>query len=269
MGETKYKVLVSNDYDMFKRLSGNRSVEEPRVQKIINSINKVGYILSPILVNENFEVIDGQGRLEALRRLELPVYYIIEKGIGKEECIQMNINQTNWTILDYISSYAELGNESYKYLLQLLNTYGKTFRMTVILYAITMRIWTGQAKIKEGGFQCSQEDFSRAQDVLSWLIKFIPVFSRIPGRTEFYYMALIFCRADNEVDKARLYDKLVALQAGLIPTVTIQQALEQIESIYNDHLDSRRRVYIKTNYRKYLDGKYEWYETRYANKYEK
>ena len=27
------------------------------------------------------------------------------------------------------------------------------------------------------------------------------------------------------------------------------------------------KVYIKTNYRKYLDGKYGWYENKYADKY--
>lgn len=265
MAQTNLFVRVTNDYDKFKRLYGNRGVDELRVQRIIKSINKVGYIINPILVNERYEVIDGQGRLEALRRLELPVYYIVVDGIGREECIQMNINQTNWTILDYIGSHAELGNESYTRLLQLIRSYGKTFKMAIILYATTMKIWRNISKLKEGEFECSQEDFEQAQEALSWLTRFVPMFSRLQGHTEYYYMALIFCYTDNEVDKTRLYDKLTALQAGLIPVVTMQQALEQIEDAYNDH--SRRKVYIKTNYRKYLDGKYGWYENKYADKY--
>ena len=106
MMDTNYKVLVTNDYDMFKRLEGNRSVTELRVKKISNSIKTVGYVMNPIIVNERFEVIDGQGRLEVLRRLELPVYYIVVNGIGRKECIAMNINQTNWSLYDYIQSYA-------------------------------------------------------------------------------------------------------------------------------------------------------------------
>ena len=79
-------------------------------------------------------------------------------------------------------------------------------------------------------------------------------------------MALNFCYSDSEVDHKRLYDKISALQANLIPVVTIQQAFDQIENIYNDH--ARNKVYIKTNYRKYLDDKLAWYSARYASKYE-
>ena len=265
MGRTQHMVMVTNDYDQFKKLPGNRAVEEPRINKIIKSINKVGYILSPIIVNEKYEVIDGQGRLEALRRLELPVYYLVVDGIGRTECIQMNINQTNWTVLDYISSYAELGSDSYKFLLQLIRTYGKTFRMSVILYAMTHKVWHSVAQLKQGEFECTQENYERAQDMLSWLTKFCPIFSRLTGHTEFYYMALIFCRIDEEVDNTRLYGKLTALQAELIPVVNMLQALEKIEDIYNNR--AQRKVYIKTNYRKYLDDKYDWYESRYADKY--
>lgn len=266
MSETTYKVMVTNDYDLFNRLNGNRSVEEQRVKKIINSINNVGYVLSPILVNEKMEVVDGQARLEAFRRLEMPVYYIIQNGIGRKECISMNINQTNWTLPDYIASYAEMGDAAYQRLIQLVDMFGKTFRLSTIIYSVTMKVWSNNAKIRNGEFECSQDEFERAQETLSWLIKFVPIISRVQGRTEYYYMALMFCYGDAEVDNDRLYNKLAQMQAGLIPVSAIQQALEQIEDMYNDHI--RNKVYIKTNYRKYLDNKYAWYEVRYGNKSE-
>lgn len=259
------KIMMTIDYDMFRKLPGNRDVKEPRVRKIINSIKKVGYVLNPIIVNEEFEVIDGQGRLEALKRLELPVYYIVVGGIGINECIAMNINQINWAMADYISSYADKGNESYEHLRLLLDAFGKDFKLPVILYAVGERMESDNQKIKEGSFVCDHENFELAQERLSWLMKFTPIISRLSGHTECYYMALLFCHSDCEVVDSRLYDKMFNLQATLIPVVNMLQALEKIEDIYNDH--AREKVYIKTNYKRFLDNKYAWYDGKYGNKY--
>lgn len=59
-------VYRTNNYDQFKRLVGNREVNPKRVKTIKKSVEEIGYIPNPIIVNENMEVIDGQGRLQAL-----------------------------------------------------------------------------------------------------------------------------------------------------------------------------------------------------------
>ena len=66
------EMFRTTDYDAFKRVLGNRKVLEDRVSKILASFDKIGYIPVPIIVNEKFEVIDGQGRLEACKRRGLP-----------------------------------------------------------------------------------------------------------------------------------------------------------------------------------------------------
>ena len=177
----------------------------------------------------------------------------------------MNINQINWAMADYISSYADKGNESYEHLRLLLDAFGKDFKLPVILYAVGERMESDNQKIKEGSFVCDHENFELAQERLSWLMKFTPIISRLSGHTECYYMALLFCHSDCEVVDSRLYDKMFSLQATLIPVVNMLQALEKIEDIYNDH--AREKVYIKTNYKRFLDNKYAWYDRKYGNKY--
>jgi hypothetical protein len=127
------KVLITSNYGKFKRLDGNRKLTQARAKKIKKSIQEVGYIPSPIITNEKYEVIDGQGRLQALQELELPVYYIVIPGIGIEECIAMNVNTSNWSVMDYIESHAETGNISYVYLLNLMKAHGKKLNQRVIL----------------------------------------------------------------------------------------------------------------------------------------
>ncbi|MBQ2600753.1 ParB N-terminal domain-containing protein [bacterium] len=77
-------VYRTTDYDKFKTLDGNRTVEKSRVNKILKSINDNGYIHCPIIVNERMEIIDGQGRLEAVKQLGIPVEY---KKADKDKCL--------------------------------------------------------------------------------------------------------------------------------------------------------------------------------------
>ena len=257
---SKYKVYETTNYSMFKRLDGNRKVLEARVKKITQSIKKVGYIPSPIVVNEYGEVVDGQGRLEAAKRMCLPVYYVVIDGIGMDKCIAMNINQTPWTVLDYIECYAEAGNMSYINLLNLINEF-KGIQQKVILCVVTGKAESSNKEVKNEEFECSMDDYSRARKMLRKLLNYKPILDRLNGHTEYYYMALAFCFGDPEINETRLFNNMYKLQANLIPVSTPIQAFEQIEDIYNYRI--KKPVYITTNYRKYLDGKYKWYASRY------
>ena len=54
-------------------------------------------------------------------------------------------------------------------------------------------------------------------------------------------------------------------QADLIPTSTTQQALDEIEKVYNNK--ARTKTYIKTRYRECLENKLPWYNARYGDRY--
>ena len=90
--ESAYNVYTTTDYGIFKRLVGNRDIPESRISKIVESIQTIGWVHNPIIVNERMEVIDGQGRLTALQRLKMPVEYIVAEGAGNKECIYIILN---------------------------------------------------------------------------------------------------------------------------------------------------------------------------------
>ena len=265
--ESKSNHIASTTaYDVFRRLDGNRDLKDNRVKKIIHSIERVGYMPVPIVVNEKMEIIDGQGRVEACRRLGLPVYYMIVEGAGVKECIAMNINQSNWVTIDYIKSYADNGVTDYQYILQCLKAYANTFKQKVILYALTGRIEQSGRTMKEGEAKCTEEDYNHAVKMLEYLKEFTTVFNDLDGHNEYYYTAIMFCYDCPDVDKDRLRDKVLAYQASLKPVSNIQQAFEQLESVYN-YKARGGKVYLKTVYREAMDGKYGWYSARYGNKY--
>ena len=116
---TKIETYKTTNYDIFNKLLGNRDVSRARVAQIKKSIESVGYVINPIIVNEKLEIIDGQGRHQALAELGLPIYFQIADGAGIRECISMNIKMKNWGFMDYVISYK---NRKYKDYVTLFNT---------------------------------------------------------------------------------------------------------------------------------------------------
>lgn len=105
--EADYKVYTTKKYDLFVFNAENREVSPKRVEAIKQSIESVGYIRNPIIVNEKFEIMDGKGRFTVLKNAGMPIEFIVEPGIGADEFRALNMRQTNWTVKDFIHSYSK------------------------------------------------------------------------------------------------------------------------------------------------------------------
>lgn len=210
-------VFRTSNYKQFKRLDGNRRVPIRRVNKIKQSISEVGYIQSPIIVNEKMEIIDGQGRVAALESLRIPIDYIVVKGIGIKECRSMNINQSNWTMMDFVESYAEEGNESYIYFQNLMKAY-KGMGIVAVNNAVTGLSATNNDAIKSGRFVCTKDDYEKAVKILDYERRFTDIVRKIKGRADYIYIAIGFCYqsecVDNELLFQKMNDKYDYIQSG-------------------------------------------------------
>lgn len=107
----KTEVLEVNntkDLSIFKILENNRPVNNAHVANLVEAIviNPGLTKLSPIVVNEKMEVIDGQHRLAAHRVLEAkgpshPIYYIVRKGMTVDSAKEINTLSRPWVGLDF------------------------------------------------------------------------------------------------------------------------------------------------------------------------
>ena len=55
------KIYETTDYNRFRYIEGNRKVNHAK--KIVQSIQAIGRLMKPVLINERWEIIDGQGTL--------------------------------------------------------------------------------------------------------------------------------------------------------------------------------------------------------------
>ena len=116
-----FTIYVTKDPSIFKNIKQNRGTDHWTT--IYDSIKKNGYKFNPIIVNEKLEIIDGQGRTRALTELGLPHYYIIAAGLNADDVRTLNANQKNWSLLDFVNSYALEQREDYIWLRNALGHY--------------------------------------------------------------------------------------------------------------------------------------------------
>ena len=243
--EKTYSVYVTKDYSIFKRLVGNRDIPESRISKIVESIQTIGWVHNPIIVNEKMEVIDGQGRLTALQRLKMPVEYIIAEGAGNKECIYMNMNMVNWKLPDFIKSYAEQGNENYQRLLSLMQRYANG-NLDIISTAVYRVSKSKHRDIKQGTLQLTEEQYRAAVPRLEYIKPILEEIDdkKLPGSVVMLMQTLVYYYDYPEVDKERLRYSVEKYIYNATPWVLNTDCEKEVENCYNYGLGLDKKIFI-------------------------
>ena len=243
--EVAYQVYTTTDYSIFKRLVGNRDIPESRIAKIVESIQTIGWVHNPIIVNEKMEVIDGQGRLTALQRLKMPVEYVIAPGAGNTECVYMNMNMVNWKLPDFVKSYAEQGNENYQRLLTLMEKYAGG-NLNIISTAVYRVSKEKTRDIKAGVLQLTEEQYRDAIPRLEFVKPMLEKLNekRLPGSLMTLIQTLIYYYDYPEVDKERLAYSVEKYIYNASPWVINEDCEREVEAVYNYNMKLEDKISI-------------------------
>jgi len=261
------QVYETTDYDSFRFMKENRSVDKSREKKIRKSIEENGWIINPIQTNEKKEIIDGQGRFTVLREKGLPVQYIVINGAGPRECIVLNTSNSTWSLSDYIESYMEQGNKSYGFLWHLCNEFREYGITTAeIIFAVNGTIDSQNNIIKKGKFTCTEDQMEMAETLLNYRKQFLPV--ELPankGNRKLIGIAIMFVRRMELCEPEKLLDKFNRYFASdMVPVFTkIDGALKDLNVVYN--YKATNKVHFEIEYEKYMAGKYGWYTTKWGS----
>lgn len=116
-------IYETMDYDKFKFIKSNRGINGNNVENLKESMNKKALPI-PVIVNEKYEMIDGQHSFTARRELGLPILYQIVEGAGEEEMITLNVNKASWKPADYLNYFCDNNFPEYIKFQKIRSEYG-------------------------------------------------------------------------------------------------------------------------------------------------
>lgn len=231
-------ITMAKDLGIFKRIGGNRRIVSSHVKKLVEAIESdtdcVRY--NPILVNERYEVIDGQHRLAALEELGLPAYYIQIPGLRVKNAQDLNRLSKPWSPTDYAQSYVERGNKHYEVYLRFKKQYG--LNHDVLIKYLALDDMSTMEMFRSGKFKVTDE--TRSHDLCMKLSDFGEFFDRYKHRPFAMAFRTIWQNPNydhNEMIR-RLRMKPNQLEYRAIP----EDYIRDLETIYNRYQDTTKRV---------------------------
>lgn len=224
----------TRDYDKFKTIRGNRIIHQGHLNKLILSIKKKNMLnVNPIIVNERMEVIDGQHRLLAAEKLELPIYYTEVEGARLTEVQDLNVNSKNWSLKDWIDSYIQRGKKDYALLKDFAEAYeiSPTIAATLLSTA-NVSTGGGVAKtIKNGTFKATTT--AEAGRFAKFYTKVRDIIDKGTSRRREFMSALVEVWKLPEFEEEIMIRKLELFGAKLLPWAKKEDYMRSLEEIYN------------------------------------
>lgn len=244
--QTIYSVLKTGNYSLFKIMPDNRNLNLLHVKRLVESFNE-SYLVCPIIVNEKFEVIDGQHRLQACIETSRPVYYIKIPGYGIKEVQILNTNQKNWNKMDFLNMYCAEGKKQYLEFKKFMDDF-PAFKIQA-----AQRILTGHTlgkKANVGGVQASMRDFEEGKLYIPDLNKsytharkimdYEPFFSEFSSGL--FVSALLPLFKSKDYNHKEMLHKLSVCPIKLYPCRDIPQYRLLLEDIYNHKRQKENKV---------------------------
>lgn len=124
-------VYKTSNPNQFGDVKGNRIINDESVysKRLSESLIKYGNV-SPIIINDNEEIIDGQRRVMAIKKynIKTPLRYTRISNADINTVGDINRLQVKWSYKDWMHKYIEMNLIDYIEYNQLEETYGKYMR---------------------------------------------------------------------------------------------------------------------------------------------
>lgn len=238
-------VYEEKDPSVFSHIPGNREIDPSHVRFLQGEFAEKGNFTqdNPVVITPNGGIFDGQNRIEALKGMGWPIYYIVRAhNVTIEDVRGVNAGQRPWRWYDYATSYAELGNKHYQRFLELYKNLGLNYSILVAYsQEDVVEILTGGSKgmggsqgnqvFNKGKFEIKNPvEYERRLDNLKKLVT-------ICGHRNYdFAIALLGFMVDpiNNYDQARM-ERQLALHIRRLDTCYVKEEYQEaFWQIYND-----------------------------------
>ena len=224
------KVYETTNYDAFTKRKDNRPLDEKNVLTIMDGIAKVGQV-QPISINELGQVDDGQHRLEACKRLRIPVkYFVNDVYLETEDLAELQSAQAKWSTDSYAHAFAD--NEDYTVYKEFCDAYPE-FSHSIILIMLSNNKSDGNMHMydsyKKGKIVI--RSYRKAVQLAETVKKFSPFFSGYKKKSFVLSILHIIDHKDFDID--RMMRKLPRRCKSILDFSKSQDFIQVLQEIYN------------------------------------
>ena len=235
-------IQQTTDYKKFKTINGNREIQPGHLKTLVNSISENNLLeYNPIIVTESFEVIDGQHRLAAAKKLKLPIYFQTCKSTGIDDVVLLNKSLRPWSVIDYLNMYIKRGFTDYRVLRDFCNNYNMSISIGMIVIGRpNLYKYSGAMKdFKEGLFEVKRLDWGvEFSNFLSDLRIYI---APLVERDREFIWALE--KTLSIVKKEELLEKIKFQTEPITRSPSTKEYLRKLEDIINYKMKTQKRLY--------------------------
>lgn len=256
-------VYEEDDYSLFKKLVGNRNVTESRKNTIKASMAEKE-IINPILVNERMEIIEGQGRFEALRELGRPIKYIVVEGAELSDCQRLNKANKNWTTVDIVKSYAAGGYSDYSSLLTACEL--TKLEIRAVLRLLGRAVGALNESLARGNLRFGKADIAEACNMAN-RVEEISNALQLKGRSrsQVFLGAMRVIMTTEGYEHPTMIKNCEMNRMSYVPMSRLEDELKQFENIYNYRARENKRLYFSDYMRNKGASVRDYTKTNYHN----
>lgn len=235
-------IFETTKYRQFKVLKQNRMVYQTHVDRLKKDMEKSETnfsSISPLIVDKNFRVLDGQHRLQALKELGWPVFYMIAPNGKAEDARNINVTHKQWRPLDYARSYSEAGNVNYVRYLQLYSEYPEMMPTILAGYVMGRKVPGLTSLFRKGLMTISSDQMDETRDRLNRLYELMEIAPEL--KTGEMNWAILNMFNVPGYDHERMLEQLAKAKnrADIEIFARRNDNLRTLESIYNRGIRSK------------------------------
>lgn len=232
------QIYTTTDYSLFKPINGNRNKNFLHINRLKKSMQEK-YLFTVIIVNDKYEIIDGQHRFEVIKSLKLELNYIICYGYGLDEVHILNANAATWNADDYLTGYCNLGYEDYIIYKNFKEKYKLGHNETRYLLNNTA---TGPDKFTFYNGTFKVRSLKDAESIAQKLVLVEPFYPKWRRRT--FLLAMLSLLKKHTFDFEEFMQKLKLQPTSMVDCTSVPNYISLIEDIYN----FRRREKVNLRY---------------------
>lgn len=237
--EIHSNVYKTNNYDQFKFMEGNRNVDLKHLHKLTESF-KVKQLPIPIIVNKDFEILEGQHRYLVCKNQQLPLYYIVIEDCSINDAILINTISKKWGMNDYLEHFAALGYEHYINLKNFMEITSTNCNMARIFCdEASTKISKQNNKFATGNFEMIPMDEALQKFDLYKDFNKCPAF-----KMQIFIMAVMKVVEHPKYNHKRMVSKIDDFYYKVTKRVSKNEYIQLLTEIYNYNTNKENKVYF-------------------------